>query len=492
MQINTNRIKEMNSDELFNHLTSDLNKVLSSYQFLNISIDTFKEDIITFTSLYKGDTPYIDYILTMIKDKLNQIINLRLQDNKESLIIINNFLNLLPQKNNYNSSVQVLEKLSKFLDKYNYVPDLELLLDLIRNSTVLNSALAQVVEKNLESIKKSKIDEIFTDNIIILLIEAYCIEKNITYEEQNELQIIMDNDFRADDSVTLYLRDIYKVPLLTREEENALGYLILDGNLEAKDKMASSNLRLVVNVAKKYRDKGLPFLDIIQEGNLGLIEAVNKFDVRKGFKFSTYAVWWIRQGITRALADKTRNIRLPNYMVEKVNKYKKVKYQFEQQFNVIPTNEQLAKALDLTIEEVDYIEKISTDTISLNEPVGEEEKTELEFCLKDDTNIEDVVDLNLLHDEIINLFNMCNLKEQEKFVLINSFGLETGEQKSLAEIGRMCNLTRERIRQVQAKALKKIRNSRYIKSFASNTNNPDQSLKTLEEYKVLYKSKKNN
>ena len=261
----------------------------------------------------------------------------------------------------------------------------------------------------------------------------------------------------SDDPVKLYLKEIGTYPLLTIEDEIKLARRIESGDESAKKQLAESNLRLVVSIAKRYVGRGLSFLDLIQEGNLGLIKAVDKFDYTKGYKFSTYATWWIRQSITRSIADQSRTIRIPVHMSEVINKTYRVSRNLLQELGREPSEQELAKALDMPIEKVREILKVSADPISLDTPIGEEDDSHLGDFIKDDSIVgpEDAAAYAMLQDQISKLLN--TLTEREQRVLTLRFGLDDGRTRTLEEVGKEFNVTRERIRQIEAKALRKLR-----------------------------------
>jgi RNA polymerase primary sigma factor len=262
----------------------------------------------------------------------------------------------------------------------------------------------------------------------------------------------------ADDSVRLYLREIGKIPLLSAEEELALAKRVVDGDKDAKDKMAEANMRLVVSIAKRYVGRGLDLLGLIQEGNTGLLRAVEKFDPDKGFKFSTYATWWIRQAITRAIADQARTIRIPVHMVETINKLLRTQRRLTQELNREPSNEEIAKAMDLDVDKVEHIMKIKQDISSLDASIrdDEEESVLADFIEDEETaRPEDSANTQLLKEQVKDMLGA--LTEREQKILKLRFGLEDGKQHTLEEVGQEFSVTRERIRQIEAKALAKLR-----------------------------------
>lgn len=267
-------------------------------------------------------------------------------------------------------------------------------------------------------------------------------------------------DDASDDSVRLYLREIGKIPLLNAEEELALAQRVVAGDKRAKDKMAEANMRLVVSIAKRYSGRGLDFLDLIQEGNTGLLRAVEKFDPDKGFKFSTYATWWIRQAITRAIADQARTIRIPVHMVETINKLLRTQRRMTQELNREPTIEELAKELEMEPEKVEYVMKIKQDITSLDAGVGrdgDEEDSVLRDFIEDEDSAtpEESAASQLLKEQVQDI--LSTLSDREQKIIKMRFGLETGKSHTLEEVGQEFAVTRERIRQIEAKALAKLR-----------------------------------
>ena len=279
-------------------------------------------------------------------------------------------------------------------------------------------------------------------------------------EEVEDLQNINLTNFEGvnvDDPVRMYLREIGKIPLLSFDEEIELAQKILDGDEDAKKKLAESNLRLVVSIAKKYVGRGMLFLDLIQEGNMGLIKAVEKFDYTKGYKFSTYATWWIRQAITRAIADQARTIRIPVHMVETINKLIRTSRLLLQRLGREPSPEEIAEELEMPVERVMEIQKIAQDPVSLETPIGEEDDSHLGDFIQDDDSPapQDAAAYTMLKEQLEEVMN--TLTPREAKVLKLRFGLEDGKARTLEEVGKEFDVTRERIRQIEAKALRKLR-----------------------------------
>ena len=272
-----------------------------------------------------------------------------------------------------------------------------------------------------------------------------------------DIDLASMDGINIDDPVRMYLREIGRIPLLSYDEELVLAKKVLEGDEEAKQKLAESNLRLVVSIAKKYVGRGMLFLDLIQEGNMGLIKAVEKFDYTKGYKFSTYATWWIRQAITRAIADQARTIRIPVHMVETINKLIRTSRHLLQQLGREPTPEEIAEEMEIPVEKVTEIQKIAQDPVSLETPIGEEDDSHLGDFIQDDESPapQDAAAYTLLREQLEEV--MKTLTPREAKVLKLRFGLEDGKTRTLEEVGKEFNVTRERIRQIEAKALRKLR-----------------------------------
>ena len=279
----------------------------------------------------------------------------------------------------------------------------------------------------------------------------------LTKTGEIDVEATVPKTLPTDDPVRMYLKEIGKVSLLTADEERELAIRMEKGDEEAKKKLCESNLRLVVSIAKRYLNRGLSFLDLIQEGNLGLIKAVDKFDYTKGYKFSTYATWWIRQAITRSIEDQARTIRIPVHMVETINKLIRISRQLLQEYGREPTSEEIAKEMGITVEKVREIKKISQDPVSLETPIGEEEDSHLgDFIPDDDVPAPvDAAAYSMLKEQLMEVLD--TLSDREKKVLMLRFGLEDGRPRTLEEVGKEFNVTRERIRQIEAKALRKLR-----------------------------------
>ena len=331
---------------------------------------------------------------------------------------------------------------------------------------------AEHMDKVFDYLEANGVDVLrIQDNDMDDLIMSDEEEMNLSEEDEVDMENIdlsVPEGVSIEDPVRMYLKEIGKVPLLTAEEEISLAKRMENGDESAKKRLAEANLRLVVSIAKRYVGRGMLFLDLIQEGNLGLIKAVEKFDYRKGYKFSTYATWWIRQAITRAIADQARTIRIPVHMVETINKLIRVSRQLLQELGREPQPEEIAEEMNMSVDRVREILKISQEPVSLETPIGEEEDSHLGDFIQDD-NVSvpaDAAAFTLLKEQLVEVLG--TLTEREQKVLRLRFGLDDGRARTLEEVGKEFNVTRERIRQIEAKALRKLRHpsrSRKLKDY---------------------------
>ena len=356
-----------------------------------------------------------------------------------------------PKKEEQQSSIEdVAKELLKKAKKNGKIDQKEILKaipDTPENIDALDALYEEMADANIKITA--------TDSTGKELKDEWAEDEDEVVEEENPARFMDDV---ADDSVRLYLREIGKIPLLSAEEELELAQRVVAGDKRAKDKMAEANMRLVVSIAKRYVGRGLDLLDLIQEGNTGLLRAVEKFDPDKGFKFSTYATWWIRQAITRAIADQARTIRIPVHMVETINKLLRTQRRLTQDLNREPTNEEIAEAMELDVEKVEHIMKIKQDISSLDASVRDDEEDSVlgDFIEDEDTvTPEESATGQLLKEQVKGLLG--SLSEREQKILRLRFGLEDGKNHTLEEVGQEFSVTRERIRQIEAKALAKLK-----------------------------------
>ena len=372
------------------------------------------------------------------------------------------------KKENENEKVQSkVEKTVEHKDKKDVTPE-EKLNNIIKKAKEKGKITYGELASELDDANTEQIDKVFDafEDMGVSVLK----EDDLDLEEPDidELEAVEDikvedidlasmEGINIDDPVRMYLREIGRIPLLSYDEELELAKKVLAGDEAAKQKLAESNLRLVVSIAKKYVGRGMLFLDLIQEGNMGLIKAVEKFDYTKGYKFSTYATWWIRQAITRAIADQARTIRIPVHMVETINKLIRTSRHLLQQLGREPTPEEIAAEMEIPVEKVTEIQKIAQDPVSLETPIGEEEDSHLGDFIQDEDSPapHDAASYTMLREQLEEVMN--TLTPREAKVLKLRFGLEDGKSRTLEEVGKEFNVTRERIRQIEAKALRKLR-----------------------------------
>ena len=359
-----------------------------------------------------------------------------------------------------------LEKLLELARKKKNVLEQKEIIDFFHGEILSPEQLDQIDEY----LENNKVDVLAPDEDLEIDPELFLEEEDLEEEEidVDHLELSMPEGVNIEDPVRMYLKEIGKVPLLTPEEEIDLAKRMEMGDESAKKRLAEANLRLVVSIAKRYVGRGMQFLDLIQEGNLGLIKAVEKFDYKKGYKFSTYATWWIRQAITRAIADQARTIRIPVHMVETINRTIRTSRQLTQSLGREPSAAEIAEVMKMPVQRVEEILKIAMDPISLETPVGEEDDTHLGDFIKDNKSEvpADAAAYTLLQEQLDEV--MQTLTDREKKVLALRFGLEDGRSRTLEEVGKEFHVTRERIRQIEAKALRKLRHpsrSRKLKDY---------------------------
>ena len=463
MIITKEKLREISNEDLYEKMLPIAQKVINSYKYLNLTEQEYKKLVFSLINISKNNydesESYEEFFKKGLKILLSSKLKEQLHDNKKQTELIESYLKTKNiELKNKEDAYKYLNQIISFLRRNSYIPDPDFYITLLSESEIIEKIVELVVEDNYDNIINGKIENIFDNEIIISFIETYCSQKNIqikVYEEENNKnqEIIYTTD-----NVRNYLKEIGSFELLSPEEERILGYKLLEKDPIAKEKMINANLRLVVNIAKRYLGKGLEFLDLIQEGNIGLMTAVDKFDVRKGFKFSTYATWWIRQAIIRAISVKSRNIRLPVYLYSKLVKFRMKVEKLEREFGCSLTPAEIAEELKMDVKEVEELYNYQIDTISLNTKVGKEEDSEIEELIpSQELSIEDNIESKSLNEILETLFIKCSLREKEKDVLRRRFGLNNEEPATLEEIGKHYNVTRERIRQIEARAIKKLR-----------------------------------
>ena len=397
---------------------------------------------------------------TDFKDKIELLVSIARE--RENLL---SQTELLEHMSNLAIAAEKADNITKQLKAYGI--DIYTEMDLDQPDSDLEAEIE--IEAEIETVLQNEIEAEIVDDLVPDLdldgdldgdvdLNELGVAIEIEKEIDKDIEIsVVETSVNIDDHVRMYLKEIGKVPLLSWEEENSLAIRMEAGDEEARKRLAEANLRLVVSIAKRYVGRGMHFLDLIQEGNLGLIKAVEKFDYKKGFKFSTYATWWIRQAITRAIADQARTIRIPVHMVETINKLLRVSKQLLQEYGREPNADEIAKEMQMPVDKVREIMKLSQDPVSLETPIGEEEDSHIgDFIADEDVPApSEAAAFTLLKEQLMSVLE--TLTEREKKVLILRFGLGDGKARTLEEVGKEFNVTRERIRQIEAKALRKLR-----------------------------------
>ena len=446
-----------------------INNIKQKYLSLGLTDKEITSVITTYFKSNQFENKAIDYdIEDKLTTRLNEYIKNQIEDSNYDTIL-RYITSRLTLKDNKKDCISELNKIKEFCITTNITPDIDLYNELINSSLIIKELIAIIIAEHIEDIEQNKISKITKNQFVKELIEAYCVSSSLTSEyellEQND-----DSSPMIEDMYRQYLSEITKKPL-TPEQEKEYWVRIKNGDKLAYDEFVECNLRLVISIAKRYHSYELDKLDLVQEGNIGLIKAMQKFSPDKGNKFSTYATWWIRQGITRAIADTGRTIRIPVHQTQKVAKYKKTIEELQMELKMTPTREQIRERLGWTEREYNRIEIDAQDVVSLNQLVGgEDNETELiEFIPTEELAPETAYLENTHEQEIILMFIRSSLTLREMMVLSKRNGMDNGVQKTLEVVGQMMGVTRERIRQIEAKALRKLKNSQEASALYNNT-----------------------
>ena len=436
MRLDISKITKMTIDEIQETLSNVIKTIINKYNYIVLDEiileQIIKESINNSINQLDNNEVFILFFESELQNNINNYIKKKLEDPTESKKIINNYIekNIKYIKEEYKNNLNELTKLANFFTIVDFIPSFDLSVDIIKNNPLINEILKEIVNKNIEYIKKDNINLIFDNEILIMFIEAYCTINKIEYEEKNNIDNIL-----LTDNITNYFREI-DLPLLTKEEEYCLAIKIKEGNIEAKNIFIERNLKLVVSIAKKYRGRGMEFSDLIQEGNIGLIKAIEKFDCEKGYRFATYARWWINAAIREALNSKNRLIRIPFGKNSEIGKYVKAKQKLEEELMREPTLEEISKELNTSLQKVRELHDIQSDIMNLNYQLNDEEinSNELEDLIPSSNILEEEIINNLLTNEVIELLDKCNLTDREKDILIKRYGFFNKDPMTFQEI----------------------------------------------------------
>ena len=495
-----NELKNMTPNEIYLSLKKSLKKTYNSYYFYILKEEKYKEFVIKeIDKTYKDYNEEYDYSLYLnhrLKNISIKKVKELLMDDYNAYIIINRFINSeLKNKKEYKSINRSLIRIGNFLNIHEYIPSYNMILNLIKENKNLARVVKVAFDYNKYSIINGRCDEIYDSPFIISLMEAYAEIKNIKIEENN---LSVDENGLGADVYKIYTKDISEYPLLSIVEEKELGYILENSNKNsneykmAKEKLINSNLRLVISIAKKFQGRGLSFMDLIQEGNLGLMKAVDRFIASKGYRFSTYATWWIRQSIVRTIADRSRIIRIPVHVFERLSNYKRSVENLKNKLNREITEEDIIEHLGYTKKEIENYNKISNDAVSLNQFISDDNSTELGDLIGTNiSELEDKIIDNRISEELIEILsNYFNKKTI--YILIRRFGLDGYKQDTLEILGKEFNVSRERIRQIESRAIRDILRSKKISDlFAVYTSNPEKSMEYADNYRMIYEIKNN-
>ena len=489
----------MDIQQLFDLLQPVINSILSSFKYIFPNDKDYYvfvlNEIKESKKTYSGNEAYETFIKNKIKTKLLEKIKKLMNDDETSFILLNRYINhKFINISDYDDALKYFKIFNTFLETCSSHPNPDLMIELINKNVIFKKMVEIIFRHHRLEIVSGKIEDIFDDSLLLLAIDTYCMLNNIEIEEENDSDVKLDilEESMSTDSVKMYLQEVRKYPLLSIEQERELAKKIAEGDSNAKDIFIERNLRLVIKIAKRYIGRGLSFLDLIQEGNLGLITAVDKYDVNKGYRFSTYAIHLIRQAISRALFNKGRNVRIPEYIYEKIGEYKRAITKLEDKLSRSPTINEVANEMGLSISDVTKLHRLQDDTVSINLLVGDEENSELADFIPAAETPEDIVISEDLPFQVRNLFEKCNLKPREIDVLMLRYGFNDRDPMTLEEISKKYHLTRERVRQIEARALMKIRKSEHIKDLVEYMEQPDKSLRNIEEFREKYRESKNS
>lgn len=490
MEITIDTINKLSIDDIYNILSPLFNKTYKKFSFVSMTEEEYdlivRKTILESISAYDGSDDYKKYILRRISKNILTKIQEDINDPSKSFNIINGYINQEFSKNiDYDNAINSFNKLESFLELCNFILSTDIIEKLVSENTLIMKLLNAIFEMDRDEIVNGKFDESYNE-LIVSFVEIYCKKNNIKIKEV-ELKYEDIGAFASQDSTSIYLKEIQNYGRYSKEEELEIITRIKNGDIKARNEFLEQNLRLVVSIAKKYQGRNIPLIDLIQEGNIGLMKALDEFDINKGCKFSTYATNWITAFIRRYIADKGRNIRLPVNFYYEISNFMKIKNRLERELgrepNILELARKTGKDKDTILRYFAYL----NDTKSLDDKVGEKEDTNFSYFIPSkDESLEKSVIKKDLSTRMSELLKECNLNEREIDVLSLRYGLNGIDVLTLEEIGQKYGVTRERIRQIETRALKKIRNSTYVKKFADFTDDPVNAMNNLMKMREAY------
>ena len=490
MEITIDTINKLSIDDIYNILSPFFNKTYKKFSFVNMTEEEYdlivRKSILESISAYDGSGDYKKYILRRISKNILTKIQEDINDPSKAFNIINGYINQEFSKNiDYDNAINSFNKLESFLELCDFILSTDIIEKLVSENTLIMKLLNAIFEMDRDEIVNGKFDESYSE-LIVSFIEIYCKKNNIKIKEV-ELKYEDIGAFASQDSTSIYLKEIQNYGRYSKEEELEIITKIKNGDMKARNEFLEQNLRLVVSIAKKYQGRNIPLIDLIQEGNIGLMKALDEFDINKGCKFSTYATNWITAFIRRYIADKSRNIRLPVNFYYEISNFMKIKNRLERELgrepNILELARKTGKDKDTILRYFVYL----NDTKSLDDKVGEKEDTDFSYFIPSkDESLEKSAIKKDLSTRMSELLKECNLNEREIDVLSSRYGLNGIDVLTLEEIGQKYGVTRERIRQIETRALKKIRNSTYVKKFADFTDDPVNAMNNLMKMREAY------
>ena len=500
-------ILKLNNNEIYNKYIAEIEDLYKDFDYLNISKNELKK--IVFLAIDKSKKDYNgnkDYLL-LLKDFINTELSIKIAELMSNPRLRKKIINRFISKDdfkvtNYINAIERLHKIDNFLKENKYEVNPDYMINLIKNNQSFKKYIELIFNNYDRVIISGKSKEVFKNDFIVLAVEMYCmiqkVDINLDIDDIEEKDY-MDTKFGID-SLGLYLHEISRVPLLSSKEELELAKKIKEGDKEARKQFIEANLRLVVSIAKKYSNSiengAISLLDLIQDGNIGLTKAVDKFDYQKGYKFSTYAIWWIRQAITRGIAEKSRNIRLPVHVHGKVTEYKMIYNDLAQTLDHNPTTKEISQKMNISLDKAYKYAYLKDDAKSLDEPVSlDGDESLLSFIEADNINIESDYMKKSLVEAVNKFLNSFDLKDKDLYIIKERFGLIDGVPKTLDEIGRSLGVTRERIRQIEAKVFSRFyKKKKLLTDLAIYLDYPEEGLRRIEQFseksykKDIYKS----
>ena len=473
----------MTDDEVFSSLLPTIKNIYKAFKYTGISFDDYSDIVLDEISEMDGKVEETVF-KNKLKKRMNNEVSKMLTDSDTASRIIRSYLDVkVPKVDSYESAIKAFKKLDSFFSKYDFFMGRELLIDLLSNNEKFSSMTSYILKEKEKDIALGKSEDIFDSDFLIYTVKTYFELHGMPIKEREEEIDMIGFDSSSDlDIVSLYINEL-NAPLLSEDEEKALLVKIKQGDMEAREKFIESNLRLVVSVAKKFLGRGVPFLDLVQEGNLGLMKAIDKFDLSYDVRFSTYAVYRIKMFVSKAIADQSRNIRVPISRQDELYSYMTNIDNLEKKFGMNLSIDEISMMLGKSVDKIRELESLKNDTVSINALVGKDNDTELGDFLSTSESIEDEIIDSFLPEQIMDLLKKSKLSEREKDVLLSRFGIGRSHVWQLKELSKKYGVSKAWIGQVELNALEKLRRLKSIEQFSVYMDNPDLALKKLEEFR---------